>query len=369
MHISDSAQLWTDALLRMRARIHATDERVTDGFPYYADAQSGVWTTSPNGAWTGGHWVGELWLAGRDDEGLRSAASRWSHQLRARLRSRTIFRSFLFYYGAALGDIICSDAQARELALEAAREFTTSFNRGAGVFPLEGASGKGEASIDAVGAICGLLCWATEVSGERKLRSLARDHALRHIDWCVREDGSVLQSASFDPVSGKLVRRYAENGYFESSIWARAQAWGLLAFTMAAHWLPEDAASFLPVARRIANWWIAHTPAEDPVAYWDFDDPAIPNTYRDTSATAIATAALLKLAALDGEHSAATYRNHAQLTAKRLVTAHLTAAGILADGCYNPKLGRATSNELIWGDYYLFEALNVLSGALAVQRV
>jgi unsaturated chondroitin disaccharide hydrolase len=47
----------------------------------------------------------------------------------------------------------------------------------------------------------------------------------------------------------------------------------------------------------VADWWIAHVPT-DYVAFWDFDDPKITETYRDTSATAAAAAALLKLSAL-----------------------------------------------------------------------
>jgi unsaturated chondroitin disaccharide hydrolase len=38
--------------------------------------------------------------------------------------------------------------------------------------------------------------------------------------------------------------------------------------------------------------------------------------------------------------------------------------GILTSGCYNHRTGLATQNELIWGDYYLFESLQVLAGNL-----
>jgi unsaturated chondroitin disaccharide hydrolase len=33
--------------------------------------------------------------------------------------------------------------------------------------------------------------------------------------------------------------------------------------------------SWLQAAERGADWWIAHVP-NDHVAFWDFDDPAIP---------------------------------------------------------------------------------------------
>jgi unsaturated chondroitin disaccharide hydrolase len=38
---------------------------------------------------------------------------------------------------------------------------------------------------------------------------------------------------------------------------------------------------------RGADWWMSRVLA-DRVAFWDFDDPAIPRTERDSAATAIA---------------------------------------------------------------------------------
>jgi unsaturated chondroitin disaccharide hydrolase len=109
------------------------------------------------------------------------------------------------------------------------------------------------------------------------------------------------------------------------------------------------------------------------VAFWDFDAPATAATKRDTSATAIAAAALLKLSALaPGGESRERYRVAAEATVRTLVEGYLTPTGpedgrppgILTGGCYNHRTGLATENELIWGDYYLFESLQVLAGNL-----
>lgn len=122
---------------------------------------------------------------------------------------------------------------------------------------------------------------------------------------------------------------------------------------------------------RTADWWIDHVP-EDRVAFWDFDVPA-QERKRDTSGTAIATVALLKLSALaPTEEVRRRYREAAEATARALVENYLTPTdpednrtpGILTQGCYNYRIGLATENELIWGDYYLFEALQVLAGNL-----
>jgi unsaturated chondroitin disaccharide hydrolase len=309
-------------------------------------------------------------------------AEKWCEALRPRATSNTIFRSFLFYYGAALGDILLDDRGARDVALEGARGLMSLYNPKAGVIPLgteaEEASdvGNEEASIDAVGSISALLGWASEKSGDSSFRDAAQRHAERHIEYCVREDASVCQSASFDVKTGKAVRRYSHKGYSEQSTWARAQAWGMLAYTLSARWMPEQD-EFLETAVRVADWWLEHVP-EDKVAFWDFSDPRIPEVERDTSATAIVAASLLKLSELVPDIDLKSrYHDAAQETVRALVEGYLTPTGpddsrvpgILTEGCYNKHIDLAIKNELIWGDYYLFEALQVLAGNIKAAEV
>jgi len=358
---------WTAALARMHARIERTARTVTAGFPHFADPATGEWTTSPAGDWTGGFWNGMLWLAAAHGGDARHAAwaSEWTERLRPRARSETVFRGFLFYYGAALGAILRGDAAAREIALEGARGLASSYNPRAQALPLgaeaEEASdvGSGEANVDTVQASA-LLLWAHRLTGDAALRDIALAHASRHIEFCLRDDGSVCQSASFDPTSGTMLRRYTHKGITDDSTWARAQAWGILGWTLTYVWSREP--RFRDAAERAADWWLAHAPA-DRVAFWDFDDPKIPRTFRDTSATAIVAASLLTLAPLASTAArAAAYRDAAEATAAALVERHLRPDGGLSDGCYSPRIGLATRHELIWGDYFLFEALHTLAG-------
>jgi unsaturated chondroitin disaccharide hydrolase len=378
------ASSWSEARERMLERIEDTARRVTEGFPNFADPKTGEWTTSPQGDWTGGHWVGELWLARRVMGELRYGewATRWCEALRPRASSNTIFRGFLFYYGAALGDVLLGDEGARDVALQGARGLLGLYNPEAGVIPLgteaeEAADvGNGEASIDAVGSISALFGWASEKTGDGSFRDAALRHAQRHMEFCVRDDSSVCQSASFDPETGEVIRRYSHKGYSEDSTWARAQAWGMLAYALSARWMPERE-EFLETGVRVADWWLEHVP-EDRVAFWDFADPGIPDVERDTSATAIAAASLLKLAELvRDDRLKSRYRDAARETVRTLVEGYLTPTGpddsrvpgILTEGCYNKHIGLATKNELIWGDYYLFEALQVLDGKIVATEV
>jgi unsaturated chondroitin disaccharide hydrolase len=150
----------------------------------------------------------------------------------------------------------------------------------------------------------------------------------------------------------------------------------MLAYTLSARWMPEQG-EFLETATKVADWWLEHVP-EDMVAFWDFADPGIPDVERDTSATAIAAASLLKLGELiPDQNLKSRYRDAAQETARVLVESYVTpaspedsrVAGILTEGCYNKHINLATRNELIWGDYYLFETLQVLAGRIAAIEV
>lgn len=375
---------WAEAIDRMMVRIDDTSSQIEKGFPLYADPKTGEWTASPDGDWTGGFWNGMLWLAyaTTNKKKYLDLAERWTELLRPRVHSENIFRCFLFYYGAAVGYILDNNnTLARELALAGARGLASLYNDNARAIPLgreaEAASkvGPGDANVDGVQA-ASLLTWASRETGDEHLHEIGIRHALRFIEFCVREDGSVIQSVRFDPDTGEILARYTHKGYSDDSTWARAQAWAMLGYALNARWNP-DQSEFLVAAMRTADWWIAQVP-EDRVAFWDFDAPATTMPPRDTSATAIATAALLKLGELAPDReNRLRYRSAAVATARALVEGYLAPTskdddrppGILTGGCYNHRVGLATENELIWGDYYLFESLQVLAGNLDPTRV
>jgi unsaturated chondroitin disaccharide hydrolase len=319
-----------------------------------------------------------LWLAAlrTGERKYREHAGAWAEKLRPRVASESVFKGFLFWYGAALGAVLFGDAHAEALAQQGARGLVDMYDPSARLIPLgrqaEEASnvGTSEANIDALpGTVPLLLRSGGTMSAASEI---ARHHLARHVALCVRDDGSVCQSATFDGSTGALRRRYTHKGLHDDSTWGRAQAWGMLGI---AQGIAGGAKELQPVAERLADWWIAHAPA-DRVGFWDFDDPSIPETNRDTSATAIAAAALLKLATLVPARRQ-EYHRFAEATVEALVSRHLTPLsrsdrrppGILTDGCFDKRNGVATAHELVWGDYFLFEALLALDGTLAPENV
>ncbi len=379
---------WDQAIERVLGRIQDTGRRVREGFPHWADPETGDWVTTPDGDWTGGYWIGMLWLAHTVTGDARYRA--WAEPLVERLRSRvdaeTVFKGFPMYYGCALGAILAGHPTAREVSLLAAKSLAKLYDPTLRLIPLgpqaeEGSHvGTTETSIDSLQA-APFLFWAAREAGDPSLRDVAFSHADRVIALHLREDRSFIQSTSLDPRTGAVVRHYTHKGYSAMSTWGRAQAWGVLFSTMSCiQGAPEE--RWLAAAMRGANWWIEHVP-DDRVAFWDFDDPAIPHTERDTAATAIAAAALLKLGAVaPSDSQRARYREAAEATAQVLAGRYLTPTsprdrrvpGMLTESCFNKRADArpqdaANNCEFIVADYYLFETLLGLAGKLDPKLV
>jgi unsaturated chondroitin disaccharide hydrolase len=371
---------WQAAIDRVLLRIQDTNAQVKDAFPHWADPDTGRWTTTPDGDWTGGYWIGMLWLAATTtgEARYREQAAAWAERLRPRVEGETVFKSFPLYYGAALGAILHGAAGPRELAVQTARSLTRLYAPALKLVPLgvqaeEGAHvGNTETSIDSLQA-APFLFWAAAATGEARLREVATDHAATIIPLHLREDGSFIQSSSLDAVTGRLVRHYTHKGVSDTSTWGRAQAWGTLFSTQC--WLADRSRTdWLAAAVRGADWWLAHVPA-DRVAFWDFDDPAIPDTERDTAATSIMLAALLKLARVAPTEAGRTrYRDAAEATARALVERYQAPRGLLTGACFNKRADarphdRANRCEFVVGSYYFFESLVALAGRIDPLRV
>lgn len=371
---------WNEAIQRVLARVEDTARRVGDRFPHWASTDTGEWVTTADGDWTGGYYVGMHWLALKvaPDAAMEARAHKMAEVLRARIEAETVFKSYPIYYGCSLGVMLGDRPRLREMGLACARSLVKMYDPVLQLIPLgrqaeEGSHiGTGETSIDSM-QTAPFLYWAAKEADDAAMRDIAFHHADRIVALHLRADNSFIQSTSLDPKTGAVVRQYTHKGYSDTSTWGRAQAWGMLYSTMS--YLHDRTQSrWLDSALRSADWWMAHV-ATDRVAFWDFDDPAIPNTERDTAATSIAMAALLRLATVAPKAKAQAYHAFAEEVASALVQRYLTpvsagdrrVAGMLTNACFNKRPDArphdaGTNCEFIVGDYYFFESLLTLAG-------
>ncbi len=257
----------SQALAGLLQRVEQTGRVAAGRFPVFADPATGEWTWLQDGGWSGGFWPGMLWLAGAATGERRFAglAAGSAQRLRSRAGAPTVLRGFLFWYGAGIASVLdlARHAQAK-LAVAAARSLAADVDPVAAVLPpgQEDADlyrwPRPGACIDAMPGTVPLLAFAAAATGEDRLRSIALAHARGLAAFCVRADGSVAQSATYDR-HGQLAGQATIEGSSRDSTWARGQSWAMLGLTQAAHLAGGE---FTTTAARVADWYLDHVPAD-----------------------------------------------------------------------------------------------------------
>ena len=361
-----SADWAGDALKAVIERVTVTEYEVGPRFPLFADPDSGRWTTTGRGSWTGGFWAGLLWLRARctGAEADRAAASRCTARLAPWADADTATRGLILWYGTALAS---HDADATALRERSARTCLEAMDPELGLVPWGSALGGPRllARADGVPGMVPLLAGAGPEGA-----AAADAHLHRHVELCLG-DGSehrpwTQPAWRFDAGSGWQPCEDPPQG------WSRGRAWLLLAVADALHLptLPGPRAEALAGA---AEHLLRHGAVLDgPLV--PHADASRPDGPLDTSAAAITAVALLKLARLPGPR-ATEYAHRGSAILSRLVGTHLSGpraqrpAGRLLDGCYDAARGTAVRHELIWGDFFLALGLAALTGSLDITDV
>jgi unsaturated chondroitin disaccharide hydrolase len=187
------------------------------------------------------------------------------------------------------------------------------FHPAGGVIPV-GAQAEVAAGLDDVTIDCmvnlPLLWWAWKVTGEERFLKVAVSHADRTAGWHVKEDGRIIQSVHFDLETGTRTREETHQGSGTQGCWTRGQAWGVYGFAAAYRATGQE--RFLEVADRAATYYFQRAGA-DLVPFYCFNDPAIPQAPRDSSAAAITSAGLWIMA----EHAQGPALRHIAGTGRR----------------------------------------------------
>jgi unsaturated chondroitin disaccharide hydrolase len=321
------------------------------------------WT---HGNWTAGFWVGCLWLAflWTGENRYAAAARRWANRLAGRERDdRTHDLGFLFYPSHALGYVLTGDGALRDRALAAADTLAARFVPTGGYIQAWGPRGHpdwvGTSTIDTMMNLP-LLWWAARLTGKESYRAVATRHALTTRRSFFRPDGSTYHRVLYDSGTGRVLQTGTFQGFSDESCWSRGQAWALRGYAVAYRETQDE--RFLRAAEDAAGYFLRRLP-DDLVPYWDFDDPAIPEAPRDSSAAAIAADGLLDLSST---HPRPEQRDSYRMWAHRLLGALAASChnrdpdridGILLHGCYSRPAGEGIDEALIWGDYFYLHAL------------
>jgi unsaturated chondroitin disaccharide hydrolase len=338
-----------------------------DGYPR-STRPDGTWSQLRVPAWTSGFFPGQLWYMFdlTRDPHWRAQAERWTAGLeRMKTVRNTHDLGFVLFDSFGHGYRLTGDPHYRAVILEGSRTLVQRFNPAVGAIkswdtetrPDHRSQWTYPVIVDNLMNL-EMLFWAARNGGDPAWARLAERHALVSARAHVRDDGSTAHVALFDPATGAFERRVTWQGHADSSAWARGQAWAV--HGLAASYRETRNPELLAAARRSADWFIAHLPA-DAVPYWDFRHPDIPNTERDASAAAIASSGLFELARLTEGADARRYRAAAERILASLATSY-TTRGTPSRAILLHSVGHRPQNDEVdvgisYADYYFVEAL------------
>lgn len=322
-----------------------------DKFPYFT--REGVWETrksTSDDLWTLGFWPGMLWLAYIETKNKRheELAYEWMRLIEHMRNKEDHDLGFIFYPSFVKGYELTGDTHLRNVALTAADSLLSLYNPKSNFIQTRPEE-RGIAAIDTMMNLF-LLWWAYEETKDKGYYDAAFSHSVATMKNMIREDGSTVHVVKFDSMTGEIMRKFTLQGYSDTSCWSRGQAWAIYGFTVA--YEKTKCNDFLITAKRAANYFLSHLP-EDYVPYWDFNEPDIPNTVKDSSGAAIACSALLDLARLVKDKTVAMrYKKTASKILESLTRNYLTKdknePGILIHGCLDKPMGLGIELYYIW---------------------
>ena len=348
----------------------------TGEYPQYVNADGSLSLVS-NTHWTVGTWAGLLWnlYQATGNAYYKTEATAFTNPLSVdqSQNSDIGFRIYDSFYPLLLQNPSNSTA-ITNIMLAAAAAKATQYNSKVGAFEAwrSSTSGNPAANFDVLMDLImdsPLMFWAAKQSGNQTYYSEAVSNAVVEENYLVHSDGTSSQFGYFNSSNGQFVDNETYQGYSNTSTWARGEAWSIYGFAQCC--ALTGRADFLATSEKTANWFLSHLPGDN-VPYWDFNAPASPNTYRDTSAAAVAASGLLqlsKLIATSDPMNSLKYRNGAAAILTSLASTTYLASpatsnnGVLVQGALNvPANPSINNNPIGFGDYYFVEAINEYLG-------
>ena len=313
--------------------------------------------------WTSGFFPGILWYLydyTHDEKWLNQAQLFTAKITNEQYNRTTHDLGFIIYCSFGNGYRLTKDESYKKVIIQAARSLSTRFNEKAGVirsWDHNKDKWKYPVIIDNMMNL-ELLFKATKLTGDSSFYKIAVSHANQTMINHFRPDYSSYHVVDYDPETGKVIQKNTAQGYSTESAWARGQAWGLYGYTMCYRETGDK--RYLTQAQNIAKF-IFNSPTlpKDLVPYWDYNDPAIPNTPRDVSAAAIMASALYELSTYSNGNDYKEKADVIMVNLSNYYKAPLSTNGdfILLHSTGNKPAKSEIDVPITYADYYYLEAL------------
>lgn len=319
--------------------------------------------------WTCGFWSGILWYNYEysKDEKWKTAAERYSIALYPLVDSAAIDHDLGFQVYTSIGNgyRLTKDSTYKAILIRAADTLSKLFNPKVGTILSWPRSVPGvdwplrhNTIMDNMINL-ELLFWASKNGGGKQLYDMAVKHAETTMQNHFRQDYSSYHVVIYDTATGKKIKGITHQGFSDSSMWARGQAWAIYGFTMV--YRETKNPKFLEFAQEVTEVYLKNLP-EDLIPYWDFNAPDIPKAPKDASAAAIVASALLELSTFvsdkvkEDEYRMKAERMLISLSSEKYQSRNMNSMFLLHSTGHKPNGGEVDAS-IIYADYYYIEAL------------
>ena len=332
--------------------------------PRSMDLSSGVVKKVKSKDWTSGFFAGNLWqiysLTG--DVRFKEKAILWNAFIeKEKFNNTTHDMGFKVYCSFGKGLKVQDNAKYKNIIVKSAQTLITRFNTKIGVirswdhnkeffdFPV---------IIDNMLNL-ELLFEASKISGDKKFKDIAIQHANTTLKNHFRKDNSCYHVIDYDTLSGKVKNKLTHQGFKNESSWARGQSWAVYGFTMAYRYTKNK--EYLKQAEATAKYYMKYkTLPEDGIPYWDFNDTSIPNAPRDASSATVMASALIELYSFTKNQTYLEYSNKIINTLssdKYLLNDSVKGPFILDHSTGNWPKKDEIDQPIVYADYYFLEAI------------
>ncbi len=342
MNTSENQVLLTDTFNALLQRLEDIDRQCNEHFPLYSIGNSNKWQLSQGGSWMGGFWVGCYWLRARRSQSAHDYAKAvaWCEKLTDKIHLDSSYRSLIFWYGAALGEIAFQNSQAKQLTTQAINALIAAYDPLLACVPLGtalggGVNGQFTLTVDGWASLIDLLTYRNDPQHA----ALARQHTDTLLAACATDTGAFYTDAHYI------------DGHFQTTgqagDWSRGQAWAMLGVTKAAQRWGEP---YLSVAKSAAHYWLASRPQAIVLNRLSEKTGLV-----DLSAAVIASLAMLNLAALTPRTE--NWQQAAEQIVNTLIKRDYLFNGVFNGCCYTVKPQQSALVETTWGYFLLLELL------------
>lgn len=316
--------------------------------------------------WCAGFWPGILWYDYEytEDPAIKAEAEKFTYALEGLSHITPAYDhdlGFLMFCSYGNAYRLTHNEAYRKVILRSADALAALFN------PKVGTILSWPRNVEALGGHntimdnminLEMLFWASKNGGGKKLYDIAVSHADTTMKYHFRPDYTSYHVAVYDTLTGHFIKGMTHQGYSDSSMWARGQAWAIYGYTVVYRETQDP--KYLDFAQKVTDVYLKRLP-DDYIPYWDFDDPAIPYAPRDASAACVVASALLELSGYVPQEKGSAYRTAAlrmleSLSSDKYQCGKEKPSFLLHSTGHYPS-GSEIDASIIYADYYYIEAL------------